>query len=45
MAGTVSRRELDRAHQWFISMHAKRDAERAEKLLQEFSNENSPTRN
>jgi hypothetical protein len=37
--------ELERAHQWFVSMHAKRDAERAEKLLQEFSSENSPIRN
>ena len=34
--------ELERAHKWFVSMHAKRDAERAERLLQEFSSENSP---
>ena len=32
--------ELERAHKWFVSMHAKRDAERAKKLLQEFSSEN-----
>jgi len=37
--------ELERAHKWFVSMHAKRDAERAERLLQEFSNENTPIRN
>src|SRR5262245_33577387 len=37
--------ELERAHKWFVSMHAKRDAERAEKLLQEFSSANSPMRN
>ena len=37
--------ELERAHKWFISMHAKRDAERAERLLREFSSENSPIRN
>ena len=37
--------ELERAHKWFVSMHAKRDAERAERLLQEFSSENSAVRN
>jgi adenylate cyclase len=37
--------ELEHAHKWFVSMHATRDAERAERLLQEFSSENSPIRN
>jgi hypothetical protein len=29
--------ELKDARKWFVSMHAKRDAERAERLLREFS--------
>ena len=29
--------ELEGARKWFVSMHAKRDAERAERLLQKFS--------
>jgi class 3 adenylate cyclase/predicted ATPase len=35
--------ELEGAHKWFVSMHAKRDAERAARLLQEFSSGSPPT--